>query len=240
MARRFSVVIFLILLGVVVLYLSRTNDKSASIVHPKNDSKSVPPIASVAERVKEEAVQSTEVASTSSSAPIVSQRTPRKLPPPRRVSSLPLENAELEKIPLLADTPWKLWKGVVAKPRTSANPNEVVISQVSGFVVVASEVEYDLKNFFSDSPLVVANTRLSQAGVLTGTINVILKEGQSADFLNEENGVKIVGAFPKIRTYYVTALQEPFDLPAFYLELKNHQGVEQASLEILSRQYDKF
>lgn len=237
MARRFAVVFFLILLGVVVLYLSRTNDKTASVTLPKNEIQSN---SSVVEAVKQEPVQTTESASTSSSVPIISHRTLNRIAPPRKVSSVPLDNAELEKIPLLADTPWKLWKGVVAKPKSAATPNEVVISEVSGFVVVGSEAEYDIKQFSSSSPLVVANTRLSQAGVLTGTITVVLKEGQSAEFLSEDNGVKTMGAFPKIRTYYVTALQEPFDLQEFYLELKNHPGVEQVSLEILSRQYDKF
>ncbi|UOF00068.1 hypothetical protein [Bdellovibrio reynosensis] len=236
MARRFAVVFFLILLGVVVLYLSRTNDKSASLKSSNGDTKSVTSVAAE----NPEPIQITESASTSSNEPVVSNRTIDKALTHRKVSSLSVGKAELEKIPLLADTPWKLWKGVTAKPKAATSPNEVIVSEISGFVLVQSEANVDLTNFTTSAPVVVANPRLNIGGVLTGTITVVLREGQSADFLSAESGIKIIGSFPKIRTYFVTALQEPFDLPELYQELKHHQGVEQVSLEILSRQYDKF
>lgn len=235
MARRSLVVIFLILLGLVVLFVTENGERLARTQAPHKKPQAGPATSG-------EQNQKPQVTEVASQAPVLEMKG-REIPPDkimRKTSSLDLSKGEFEKIPLLSETKWKLWHGVRAVPKSSLKSTDIVLTEISNFAIVKSDVDSEVKNFSALNPLVVVDQRLGLAGIITGTISVVLKDNASADFLTEHPEIKVVGSFPKIKTYFVSSSSEPFDLEALVSFIKAEPGVEQSTLEILSRNYDKF
>lgn len=141
----------------------------------------------------------------------------------------------------LADTPWKLWTGVTAiKKNQERSLDARVLGEVNGFLLVENKNEKESGLFSSDTPFVVIDQRLNSVGVISGIFTVTLKKGQSADFLLQNPDLHVRESFPEIRTYYITAAEEPFDLDLFRKFLLKMPGVENVHIEVLSRQYEKY
>ncbi len=141
----------------------------------------------------------------------------------------------------LVDTPWKLWIGVTAINKNQArNLDTKVMGEVNGFLLVENKNEKESGLFSSAAPFVVVDQRLNSFGVISGVFSVTLKEGQSGDFLLQNSDLRVRESFPEIRTYYITAAEEPFDLELFRKFLLKMPGVESVKIEVLSRQYEKY
>ncbi|MBV2167521.1 MAG: hypothetical protein KUL82_02330 [Bdellovibrio sp.] len=239
MARRFAIILFFILGTFVALYVVNSRDRasvfktaeSSTVLSTKNDSQD------------REEVPETQVTEVASSGP---EKAMRARDPRRRKSAaegsalIDVKATPLESVSLFAGTNWKVWPGVLAISLKEGSSLAGVLGKVSGYYLVKDEEVNDVRSFSSHRPLVVVDSRLEIAGVVTGVFSVVLKEGVSSDFLKNASGLKIVHEFPEIRTYYVTSLHEPFDLTAFQESLKAQPEIEKVQIEILSRQYEKY
>lgn len=244
MARRLSIVIFLIVLGGAALYfwnkgasssVMTANTDASSISSSTKDNESTS-TATVAVESSEK-TQTTEIASNQEPAQMVPRS--RRLPKSERESiKLNTQNAEFSESPLFAESDWKIWNGVRAVPKNAGQPSAVVVGEMTGFYLVKEEAA-DPSAFSASQPIVVYDARLGIAGVVTGTFSVVLKEGVSPEVLTQNLGLKVLNSFPDIRTYYVTSPQEPFDLKAVQDVLKNDPSLESSEMEILSRTYEK-
>lgn len=242
MARRTLVITFLALLGVALVFFLLKQEEAPVSTHSqssssKKENETAPQSAAETASPHEE-TKVTESASSQEGEVPNSFR--RKMP--RDISSKSqvqpdISSARLEKHALLADTPWKLWSGAIALRKQQGAPDRI-LGEVNGFYLAETEVESDPHHFSPSSPLVVVNTRRSVVGVLTGVFGVKLKDGYGEDVLTQK-GLKIVGSYPQISTYYVTSSEDPFDLVSLQNSLKNDPAVSTVEIEILSRQYEK-
>lgn len=151
-----------------------------------------------------------------------------------------LSHAKLEKSSWLEDSRWKVWKGVSAFPKGQQPVEGRLIGEISGYTLVETQQDIDAHKFQQAAPIVVVDSRLGTVGVVTGILSVVLKEGIGIESLIENSNLVLRDSQPQIRTYFVTASEEPFDLVALIEFLKSHSAVDRAQLEILSRQYEKF
>jgi hypothetical protein len=148
---------------------------------------------------------------------------------------------ELLSHPLLSDSKWLIWKNVSAIPKKNFDGNDSdLLGKTSGFVYLYDENQkLEIENFTPERPLVLYNSRLRQAGVLTGTIKVELRnENNIESFLVDHHAVSL-GEFPEIRTFFVTSKSVPFQLDEFYQLIRSDERVQKTELEILSRKYEK-
>ncbi|MGZ3772898.1 MAG: hypothetical protein ACXVCN_04275 [Bdellovibrio sp.] len=157
------------------------------------------------------------------------------------VDASEITNAKVEKPTLLENTPWKIWLGVRAFSKKNGKPESKILGEVNGFYLVedSTMTMNNIKSFSPTQLTVVIDSRRNAVGVLTGVFSIILKEGISSEILTQLPDVKIINSFPKIRTYYVTSTNEPFDLQTFQGKLKQMPDIESVQPEILSRQYEK-
>lgn len=150
------------------------------------------------------------------------------------------EEGQLTEIGVLSGTSWKLWDGVTAYPLELARGRHV-LAEISGFALVQEEEMYsDERNFRTDRPLVVYNSRKRIAGIVTGVLQVILREGYVLESLSMASSLRLTGSHPEMRMYFVTSYDSPFDLSDLKELLSKDPAVESVVLEVLSRRYDKF
>lgn len=171
------------------------------------------------------------------SMPLRQARLPKSAPQGRVVD---FKKAKIESVSWLAGTNWKLWTGVSARTKKNGPLPGKILGEVSGFYLVEDFAQHDPREFSLQEPLVVMDPRLDIAGVVTGFLSVILKEGTSAEDLANVPGLLIRDSFPDIRTYFVTAAEKTFDLQSLKDTLKSEPAVENVELEVLSRQYEKY
>ncbi|WP_413569320.1 hypothetical protein ACLWBD_01760 [Bdellovibrio sp. HCB117] len=242
MARRLSIVIFLIVLGGAALYFwnkeaSSAITSSTDVSSVSSSEKSKGPISPAPAVDTSGKTQITEIASNQEPAQMMPRS--RRLPKSERGSTkLNTQNAEFSESPLFADSDWKIWNGVKAVPKNAGQPSSPIVGEMTGFYLVKEDAA-DPSVFSASEPIVVYDARLGIAGVVTGTFSVVLKEGISPEVLTQTLGLKVLNSFPDIRTYYVTSPQEPFDLKAVQDVLKNDPSLESSEMEILSRTYEK-
>lgn len=166
----------------------------------------------------------------------------RKLLAPRsKPVTLPKpDDRSLAQSSVLSGTSWKVWEGVTAYPQASGVRSDY-LAEVSGYYLVEEETfRGDDRHFSSAQPLAVYNERKGIAGIVTGTIQIILNEGESIDSLVQEYDLKVMGSMPEAKVYFVTSAQEPFNLSSLKERLSSEPVVKQVELEILSRKYEKF
>lgn len=241
---RQRLILAFIVLGVAVFILARKGERSTAIVQkssaisPRSDSSKSSSHSSKINEVE----QQTDYSSSFKSQQVMARK---EVPSGaiRGASSVNLNElatTQTEKFSFLEGTPWKIWVGVGAYSKEKGKPTSKVIGEVNGYYLVEEQAEHiDVRNFSSSQPLVVIDSRLGIVGIVTGVFSVTLKEGVSPDVLTQASGVKVLNSFPEIRTYFVTASKEPFDLQAFQDSLKNETDVEIVHAEVLSRQYEK-
>lgn len=242
MARRNLLIAVLFLLGALVAFrlfftspskdLSRQVDSDMSISSQQRslESEAIPAAVNNAQ-VREE------VSVTNNTQSLTRQvRDPVHL---QGAPKLDARGANLRDEAFLQGTRWKLWPDVTAVPKKHGAPQGQVLGEVNGFYIVKKSSETDVKNFSSDHPIVVVDSRLNEVGVVTGVFSVVLKEGTSADQLQRISGLKVLNSFPHIRTYFVTASEEPFNLQDLQDFLKQESFAENIEMEVLSRQYEK-
>lgn len=175
-----------------------------------------------------------------SSKTLVSERKWNPSKTPGRAKSVDLGKAKLIDTPVLSETAWKRWVGVRATSKNENISSSSIVGELQKFLLVADNRPITANQFSSLSPWVVADTRLGLVGIVTGVLIVVLKDGSSADILKNNADLKILNESPGIRTYFVTAAQEPFDLLALKDFLTRESGVQEVQLEVLSRQYEKY
>ncbi|UXR65402.1 hypothetical protein EZJ49_03940 [Bdellovibrio bacteriovorus] len=147
---------------------------------------------------------------------------------------------QLAQSSMLSGTSWKVWEGMTAYPK-SAGPRADAVAEVSGFYLVPQEgLRPDERNYSNAQPMIVYNERKNIAGVVTGSVQITLREGAEIDPVLETFDLKVVGQLPEIRTYFVTSAQQPYDLFSLKDRLGSEPGISDVRLEILSRQYEKF
>lgn len=147
---------------------------------------------------------------------------------------------QLAQSSMLSDTAWKVWEGMTAYPM-SAGVRKDAVGEVSGFYLVPQTgLRVDERAYFNTQPMIVYNERKGLAGVVTGSIQITLREGVALDPLLETFDLKVVGELPEIRAYFVTSSQQPYDLFSLKDRLGSEPGISDVRLEILSRQYEKF
>lgn len=151
-----------------------------------------------------------------------------------------IKNARVERSSFFEGTPWKIWAGAKAVAKKNGKPDSNILGEVNGFYLIESAGEnVDIRKFSSGQPLVVIDSRLDLVGIVTGVFSITLKEGVAAEVITQASGIKILNSFPAIRTYFITAASEPFDLQTFQDLLKNESDIEYVHAEILSRRYEK-
>lgn len=158
----------------------------------------------------------------------------------KAMPKLKIDTAKLRDDSFFTDTPWRIWEGVTAYPKSQGKPNAPVLGEVNGYYVVEGGAVSTPDNFFPQSPMLVVNSRLSIAGVMTGVFTLQLEQGADPELLAQSSDVEMVASFPEINTYLVTSKQRPFDLNKFREFLQAFPQVRSISAEILSRQYAKF
>lgn len=157
------------------------------------------------------------------------------------VATIKWNTVKTESVDWLLGTRWKIWRGVHAVERkwVSASKQEI-IGEVSGYLLIRNNISFGRKDSTSVKHFVVVDPRLQVAGVVTGVLKVLLKEGANSDFLVQNSNLRIRDAFSDIRTYYVAALEEPFDPLVLKEFLSRQPEVEQVELEIVFKKHEKF
>lgn len=164
-------------------------------------------------------------------------RLPEAKASPQRISPT---SRRLAQSSMLSETAWKVWEGMTAYPM-SAGPRPDAMAEVSGFYLVPQEgLRVDERNYSNAQPMVVFNERKSLAGVVTGSIEITLREGVEIEPLLRAFDLKVVSQLPEMRVYFVTSAQQPYDLFSLKDRLGSEPGISDVRLEILSRQYEKF
>ena len=135
---------------------------------------------------------------------------------------------------------WKILSKVKAVLRDQTSESDVVVGEMGRFQLVELTDSVASLNFYDrNSPVVVYETRLEKAGLVTGLIKV---ETERKDLL--ENALLSVNAqisnsFDSIQTYFVTSEQTVFDLEKLFFNIKSWGFVKTAELDILDREYEK-
>lgn len=166
----------------------------------------------------------------------------RRLQAPRSAPTAvkPPDERKLAQATVLSGTSWKLWEGVTAYAKGAAQ-DRLVLTEISGFDVVEEDsFRADERNFSSDRPLVVFNERKKIAGIVTGVVQVILREGYTIESLAMASSLRVTGSHPEMRMYFVTAFENPFDLSDLKERLSRDPAVQSVDLEVLSRKYEKY
>lgn len=235
--KTLSIFLLLFALGFLFFVYSKRNEETktstAEVVSPANSSTIVD-------------TANSESSSTQSLIPKPEKgMSPRAEPKRKSASSVSKKSLpkvdNVTSVEWLVGTPWKLWPGVTAiRKNKERNLDVKVIGEVNDFFLVENKNEKESGLFSSGAPFVVVDQRLNSVGVISGIFTVTLKEGHSADSLMQDPDLRIRDSFPEIRTYYVTADQEPFDLEQFRKFLLKMPDVESVKIEVLSRQYEKY
>lgn len=238
---RQRLILTFIALGVVVFFLTQMGKKMKAIDQSSPEYSTQSDSLQTPSHKESEIVQKTDHSSSTNSQAMTSRKeVPQSYIRGTSSVNLNAENTQHEKSSFFEGTPWEIWVGVRAYSKKNGRPQAKVIGEVNGFYLVEESAQnIDVRNFSSSHPLVVIDSRLNVAGVVTGVFSVTLKEGVSPEIVTQASGIKILDSFPGIRTYFITSASDPFDLQAFQDSLKSEIDIENVHAEILSRQYEK-
>ncbi|WP_374029583.1 hypothetical protein [Bdellovibrio bacteriovorus] len=237
MARRSVVLFILIICGVLgAFYFVRPNKSVVA-----NDVNSLKTSALNSSSATEEAESGQQAAAEISK--VLNSSAPKE----RTISNarlgkndvLTIDEKTLESSALFTGTRWKVLKNTTALQKGAGEPKQKILSEVTGYYLVEDSQENDPRQFYFSRPLVAYESRLDVVGVVTGTFTVTLREGFNEEVLHGIEGLKVLSSSPEIRTYYVTAAQEPFSLLELQEVLRKEPSVENVRIEILSRRYEK-
>ncbi len=141
---------------------------------------------------------------------------------------------------VLKGTRWKLVTNYRAIKEDHATGNEEQILKFGNQLII--EVSEDIFNFheFRKSALpVVYDSRLKKMGVVTGLI--VIETGRKDLLLEALKPLDavLINSFDDIKTYYVTVEKEVFDLEVMFENLNQLNFIENITLDISDRVYDK-
>ena len=140
----------------------------------------------------------------------------------------------------LEDKHWKIWEGVTAIPEHKfLNRGQNLAGRLSGYILVKDGNDSSLDQFNAVNPIVVYNERRQIPGVVTGTLSIKIAQGVDVNLILDSYQLVSRDAFPQIRLYYVTARNQPFDLPGLFKALQKDPLIEKVDVEILDRQYEQ-
>ncbi|CAN5504663.1 hypothetical protein BH10BDE1_BH10BDE1_12810 [soil metagenome] len=135
---------------------------------------------------------------------------------------------------------WKIWRGIGITQKGSEPRDVRLTGEVAGYSLFeSSSFSGRLGQFDLSSPMAVYNDRTHKAGVVTGSIRVVLKDGVGWDEVSKDHDLTLIAPFPQIKTYMVTSPRSPFDLTALLTELQNDSRIDTTKAEVLSRDYNK-
>jgi hypothetical protein len=110
--------------------------------------------------------------------------------------------------------------------------------QVSGYYLFAGPgFDSQERAFIVDQPMIVRNERTGDLGVVTGSLQVTLNDNNSLEILLTSYNLKVLNAFPHLKTYVVTSQFSPFDLLELSQRLARDSEVVAIEVEVLSRDF---
>lgn len=240
MTRRYAILLILGISGLFLLFNLKDTDKGKGgvITSPKAVDKSVNEDA-IAAVASGRPTQVTEISSHGEERATVA----RELREPKNKINLtvlkPEERRVAQSASLLSGTSWMIWEGVAARPKDQGVPSSYLV-EVSGYYIVSDAAAIsDERHFSPQQPLVLYNKRKGIAGVLTGTLQLVLKEGVSIEDVASSYGLTVLDSLPEMKMYFVTSASHPFDIVSLKESLVAEPGIARVELEILSRQYVK-
>lgn len=141
---------------------------------------------------------------------------------------------------LLKSTRWKIWQQTQVINVQNKSGADKILAQVGNLLIIESQNENtSLNEFNSFSPIAVYDKRLKKAGVITGTIKIeTLEKEQLENDLNQLRA-HITDSFDPIHTYFITSLDQVFDLELLYETLKSYPYIKNIELEVLNKNYEK-
>lgn len=166
----------------------------------------------------------------------MASRLPASIPP-----VMP-EMRDLKSLTLAALQPkWKIWNRITAvENQTAATDSHLsVIGTINGYALVKTGNDMSLENFETERPVVLFDERLQTAGVLTGTLSFHLKNNGELNHVMNDYALKMIQSFGHMNLYYVTSSSIYFDLKKLFSALNQDKRLENVTLEILSKNYEK-
>lgn len=161
----------------------------------------------------------------------------------RGLSSVAPEQKNLLANNLLSATPWKIWANTKVVHYESNLITQQILGRVSNLAIVDDDSKNDpqvvLKNFDTQNPVAVYDTRLKKPGVLTGTIKVVTHQKELLEEQLKQYQAHIDIGFDEIHTYFVTSQTQLFNLENLYNGLINQPYITKVELEVLSKTYEK-
>ena len=136
---------------------------------------------------------------------------------------------------------FKIWDRMSVAKVAQVPSGSKIEGYASGFAVYQdSQNSARLDRFDVRNPIAVYDERNHKAGVITGTVTVVLKEGAAWDAIANDHGLLLIAPFDHLRMYKATSSRSPFDLEALVTVLKaDTTRVESVKVEILDRSYRK-
>lgn len=141
---------------------------------------------------------------------------------------------------LLKPTRWKIWQQTQVVNIQDKSATDKILAQVGNLLIIESQKENEsLTEFSSSSPVAVYDERLKKAGLITGTLKIETSEKEQLE--NDLNQLRahITDSFDPIHTYFITSLDQVFDLELLYETLKSYPYIKNIELEILNKNYEK-
>ncbi|PIS11570.1 MAG: hypothetical protein COT73_03315 [Bdellovibrio sp. CG10_big_fil_rev_8_21_14_0_10_47_8] len=141
----------------------------------------------------------------------------------------------------LTTTSWQLLTGTKAVHDIDRQiPAQDVLARVGNYALINdSGFIPDETHFSSRAPLVVYDSRLQKAGVLTGTLRLKIENTSQVQALCQQYNLNLVHSVPEARVYFVKSNLESVDLPAMKVALEKDPRIHNATPEVLSKSYEK-
>lgn len=153
---------------------------------------------------------------------------------------LQVDSQLLQSHQAFAGTRWKLLSNVRAVSTGNESIKGISVGTLNHYQLIESADESGgLQKFDRSSPTVVYETRLKKAGLVTGLIKV---ETANPDLLKKAllgMNAQVTSSFADIQIYFITSVQNVFDLEKLFFDLKSLDFVKNVELDIVDRNYEK-
>lgn len=160
-----------------------------------------------------------------------------------KTTVLPTNQSDLESSRIWPAGTWQVWQGVRVVSASHQDEQGKKLKELGsiGSYVLMEDVQFrsDEHQFQSSAPIPVFNQRRNKAGLITGVVTLVLREGIEVDPVLTDFGLFIKTALPQIRTLYVAVKNEPYDLVTLIESLKQDSRIEKVDLEVVTQNYAK-
>jgi hypothetical protein len=141
---------------------------------------------------------------------------------------------------ILNETPWKIWSHVESVVKADYAPSQVILSEITNrYIIQSNDENANLSEFKKSKLTVLYNSRLKKAGLLSGQIKIVTNRKDLLEQKLKSLNASIVNSFETIQTYFVTSLDESFDLRFLFLNLKEQPFTNSIELDVIDRTYEK-